>query len=118
IHESPASMTIPLVVLAVLSVVGGIINLPGIWLKDQAHWLSHYLEHNTAGLSSVITEHLANTTVMVLMVVAILVTVSVLYISYLVYGKKGSLPVEDDQLVGWEKLSANKLYVDEIYNFL
>lgn len=118
IHESPASMTIPLVVLAVLSVVGGIINLPGIWLKDQAHWLSHYLEHNTAGLSSVITEHLANTTVMVLMVVAILVTVSVLYISYLVYGKKGSLPVEDDQLVGWEKLSANKLYVDETYNFL
>lgn len=118
IHESPASMTIPLVVLAVLSVVGGIINLPGIWLKDQAHWLSHYLEHNTAGLSSVITEHLANTTVMVLMVVAILVTLSVLYISYLVHGKKGSLPVEDDQLVGWEKLSANKLYVDEIYNFL
>ncbi len=118
IHEGPSSMTIPLVVLAVLSVVGGIINLPGVWLKDQAHWLSHYLEHNTAGLSSVITEHLANTTVMMLMVVAVLVTLSVLVISYLIYGKKGSIPLEDNQLVGWEKVSANKLYVDEIYNFL
>ena len=118
IHEGPPSMTIPLVVLAILSVVGGVINLPGVWLKNQAHWLSHYLEHNTAGLRRIVSDHLADTTVMMLMVVAILVTLSVLAISYMIYVKKDSLPVEDAQLSGWEKLSANKLYVDEIYNFL
>lgn len=118
IHEGPASMTIPLMVLAVLSVVGGVINLPGVWLKDQAHWLSHYLEHNTAGLKLIVSEHLADATVMMLMVVAVTVTVAILVISYLIYVKKNSLPVEDAQLSGWEKLSANKLYIDEIYNFL
>ncbi len=118
IHEGPASMTIPLMVLAVLSVVGGVINLPGVWLKDQAHWLSHYLEHNTAGLKLIVSEHLADATVMMLMVVAVTVTVAILVISYLIYVKKNSLPVEDSQLSGWEKLSANKLYIDEIYNFL
>src|SRR6185295_17019683 len=35
IHESPAVMTAPLVVLAVLSVVGGWIGLPEGWLWDD-----------------------------------------------------------------------------------
>jgi NADH-quinone oxidoreductase subunit L len=40
-HESPWLMTAPLVVLAVLSVVGGVINLP---FNDDVHFLEHFLE--------------------------------------------------------------------------
>jgi NADH-quinone oxidoreductase subunit L len=40
-HESPWLMTAPLVVLAVLSIVGGVINLP---FNDDVHFLEHFLE--------------------------------------------------------------------------
>jgi NADH-quinone oxidoreductase subunit L len=38
-HESPAIMTFPLVVLAVLTVVGGLLNLPFHSLEFMARWL-------------------------------------------------------------------------------
>ncbi len=37
--ESPAVVTLPLVILAVLSALGGLLNFPGL------HWLEHWLEH-------------------------------------------------------------------------
>ncbi len=40
-HESPWLMTLPLVVLAVLSIAGGVINLP---FNDDVHFLEHFLE--------------------------------------------------------------------------
>jgi NADH-quinone oxidoreductase subunit L len=40
-HESPWLMTAPLVVLAVLSIVGGVINLP---FNDDVHFLERFLE--------------------------------------------------------------------------
>jgi NADH-quinone oxidoreductase subunit L len=40
-HESPWLMTAPLVVLAMLSIVGGVINLP---FNDDVHFLEHFLE--------------------------------------------------------------------------
>ncbi len=42
--ESPAVVTIPLVILAFLSVVGGIVNFPGL------HWLENWLEPVFTGL--------------------------------------------------------------------
>ena len=38
-HESPPVMTVPLVVLALLSLVGGVINLPGRSVEFLARWL-------------------------------------------------------------------------------
>ncbi|MEQ1892270.1 MAG: NADH-quinone oxidoreductase subunit L [Planctomycetota bacterium] len=45
-HESPAVMTVPLMVLAVLSVVGGVLNLPHV--LPMAGVLQHWLEPVTA----------------------------------------------------------------------
>ncbi|MBI5824962.1 MAG: NADH-quinone oxidoreductase subunit L [Chloroflexi bacterium] len=42
-QESPKVMTLPLVVLAVLSVVGGALNLPFEGFHNLTHWLSHTL---------------------------------------------------------------------------
>jgi len=118
LHESPASMTIPLVVLAILSVLGGLLNLPGLFFHGPAHYMTHLFEHNVAGMNLIHTEHLPANTIMMLMVIAVISCLAVLVVSYNVYVKKQSLPKSDDQLVGWEKLSANKLYFDEIYNAL
>lgn len=118
LHESPISMTLPLIVLAVLSILGGVLNLPGIFLHKGTHWLSHYLEHNTRGLELVHTEHLSSSQALILMTVAVAMTLVILILSYIVYVKKETTAKEDSQLSGWEKLSANKLYWDEAYNFL
>lgn len=116
LHESPLNMTLPLMVLAVLSIVGGLINLPGLFLKNQAHYLDHLLEKNVAGMNLIHTEHLSHGTILALMVVASLVCIVTLFVTYNVYVKKKSMPKEESELTGWEKLSANKLYVDELYN--
>lgn len=118
IHEGPASMNVPLIVLAILSVFGGLLNLPGIWLTKGAHWLSHHLEHNVAGLDKIKAHMPEGNTALMLMIIASVVAIAVMLVTYMVYAKKNSVPVADDQLKGWEKLSARKLYFDEIYDFL
>ncbi len=117
LHESPSNMTIPLVILAILSIFGGLLNLPGIFLKKGAHWMSEFFAENTAGLKA-IHEHIDANTTLTLMGVAVLVCLGAISICYSVYVKKEKLPVEDKDLKGWELASANKLYFDEIYNFL
>ncbi len=112
VHEGPISMTLPLIILAILSVFGGLINLPG------SHWMSHYLEHNVGGMNKLVEHAPEGNTAFILMVIAGIMAIVVLIICYLVYGKRKSLPVADEQLVGWEKASAMKLYFDEIYHFL
>lgn len=41
LHESPASMTIPLWILAGLSVIGGLLNLPHFIFHESGSWLAH-----------------------------------------------------------------------------
>jgi NADH-quinone oxidoreductase subunit L len=118
LHESPKNMTIPLIVLAVLSVFGGLLNLPGVILKSGTHWMSHYLEHNTRGLELIETEHLSSSQSMLLMGAAVVMTLIILFVTFTVYVKKSSLAKADDQLKGWELASNKKLYFDEIYNAL
>jgi NADH-quinone oxidoreductase subunit L len=118
LHESPLNMTLPLMVLAVLSVVGGALNLPGVILKSGTHWMSHYLEHNTQGLELIKTHHLENSQAMLLMGGAVVMTLIILFGSFVVYVKKGSLAKRDEELKGWELVSNKKLYFDEIYNAL
>lgn len=118
LHESPLNMTLPLVVLAILSVVGGILNVPSLFGEGIAHKLSHFLEHGTAGLGDLTPMHLSDGQTIMLMVSASVITLIVLVVSYMVYVKKGSTPVSDAGLKGWAKLSANKLYIDELYDFL
>jgi len=51
-HESPWTMTLPLVVLAGLSVVGGLVQLPfSSTTKRLEHWLEPTLFHNEVHLS-------------------------------------------------------------------
>ncbi|MFI5205199.1 MAG: NADH-quinone oxidoreductase subunit L, partial [Flavobacteriales bacterium] len=118
LHESPSTMTIPLIVLAALSLLGGILNLPGLLLHNTKQWMAHHIEENTDGLSMVGHSHLEHSTEWLLMLAAISIVGVVIYFSWNAYIKKGSLAKEDAKLTGWEKWSANKFYVDELYDKL
>jgi NADH-quinone oxidoreductase subunit L len=115
VHESGLSMTIPLMVLAVLSVFGGILNLPGIVFHDAGHWMSHFLENTTYGLNQIETEHMDGNQSIILMCIASAVALTVLAWAYITYVKKQAVAKEDVDMSAWEKLSSNKLYIDEIY---
>jgi NADH-quinone oxidoreductase subunit L len=118
VHEGPKSMTIPLVILAIASIFGGLLNLPGIWLHDQAHFLNGLFLKNVVGYAHLHAAEENPNTALMLMIAAAGMSLIILVVTYIVYGKKNSLPVADAQVKGWEKLSMNKLYFDELYNFL
>lgn len=118
IHESPKTMTIPLMVLAGLSVIGGVLNLPGMFLSKGAHYLNNLLASNTLGLDQIHIEHPEHGIALVLMGIAVATCLIILFASDIVYRKKENVPTEYNQLSGWEKYSHNKMYWDEIFDTL
>jgi NADH-quinone oxidoreductase subunit L len=114
LHESPKTMTIPLMVLAVLSVLGGLIGIPELFhvkhlLKD---WLSPIIRNDAISTLS----HGSEITLMILAVSLAVITIIFAYNKFV---KKGDLPeANDNNLKGIQKLVYNKYYVDETYTSL
>lgn len=119
LHESPASMTIPLIILAVLSVVGGFVGVPEV--LGGSHMLNEFLSpvfaRSTAIMQASHHEHLSHSTEYALMgasVIGVLISIGYAYVKYV---KNATVPPADvARRTGIEKASYNKFYVDEIYN--
>ena len=114
LHESPWNMTIPLIVLALLTVVGGFINLPhfighGDYAK-LSHWLSSiYVYDVKLGEVPFGTE-------MILLGLTVLMFFAVWFIVRNIYVNKKKTALPDEQYTGWERLSNRKLFLDEFNN--
>ena len=94
-HESPKIMLLPLVVLAMLSVGGGLLQLP--FTKDLhflEKWLEPIVEHGEAHISG----SWAYDNKYLLMLVAIVVALSGIALAVGVYGKK-KLPAIEPQIL-------------------
>lgn len=109
LHESPGLITFPLVVLAVLAAVGGILSIPG------NSWLNHYLEPIFIGERA---HHAPDMMAYALMGVAVVGALIGIGIAYATYLKKKSVPAEDAEITGFAKVLYNKFYVDEFYTAL
>ena len=117
LHESPKSMTIPLIILAILAVVGGLVGIPEVF--GGKHYLEEFLNPVFENSSSRIISHLPETTEWTLMIVATLVMASAIYYAYKVYVQNNTLPAkEEEELQPLHKLVYNKYWVDEIYESL
>ena len=114
LHESPSTMTIPLIVLAVLSVFGGFIGIPG------HHWLEHFLEPVFAPSVSILHHtELAASTEYALMGASVAGALAALAYAYVKYVKNNHVPAADsEERPGPVSLSYHKFYIDEIYDFL
>ena len=113
-HESPKVMTIPLIILAVLSVVGGFIGLPHYLGVPNA--LESWLEpvFKTANNINQTYSHVAEQSIsieLLFVVISIVVAVISIYFAF----KKFSVQEKFKEEKGFGKILENKYYVDEIY---
>ena len=115
-HESPSVMTIPLMVLALLSVLGGFIGLPEAWGAN--HWLNGFLapvfELSSGRVNALELSHTTELTLMAFALAGALIGLAIAYSKYIA---KNQVPAEDNnQPEGLYQLSYNKYYVDELYD--
>ncbi len=120
LHESPATMTIPLWSLAGLSIVGGFIGLPNFLYKTftgeygHINWLHEWLSPIAADISLTLSVPAE----WALMLISILVAVSGTYVAYRMYGNDEQ--EASDKAIS-EKFGAlyvtwkNKYSIDEVY---
>lgn len=113
-HESPFTMTFTLIILAILSIIGGFIGVPhftGIptYLEE---WLAPVFEKSNLILASIhpVEEPSYNTEIL-LIVLAVCVSVVSIILSFRKYsGQETSAKAK-----GFGKVLENKYYVDEVY---
>ena len=108
LHESPSLITLPLIILAILSFFGGIISLPG------HSWLNEYLAPIFSNVAQ--EEHSFGTTEYVLIAIATIGAIIGIGIAYKKYLKDNTIPSEDAEITGVSKVLYNKYYVDEAYD--
>jgi NADH-quinone oxidoreductase subunit L len=96
-HESPWLMTLPLVVLSILTMVGGAQNLP---FTDSMHRLEHWLEPVLEGNEAHLT--VAGGGQVLLAVIAVTIALGGIALGIRVYLQKRLAPVEPEILAeGW-----------------
>jgi NADH-quinone oxidoreductase subunit L len=107
VHESPALMTVPLIILAVLSIIGGFVGIPEVFAaggdklseflspviaKHEGHEVSHTTEYALMGLSTGL----------------VILTIVFAWFKFKNYQLK--------EEKGFGKVLENKWYVDELYD--
>ena len=119
-HESPKSMTIPMMILAVLSILGGLFGIPEIFGGNEA--ISNYLAPVFAKSTALLIQNpheVAANIELLLMIVPVILIFAIMYALYYYFVKRKNMPPDEMQKRGvFSKIAYNKFYLDEIYDFL
>jgi len=122
IHESPASMTVPLTVLAAGSVLAGWIGTPKVWgLPEAFHAFERWLEPAFALVGGEATREAAESggLELLLMLVSVVIAVIGITVAYRFYHQRPEIPdTLEFRFKSLHNVLLNKWYVDEIYDFL
>ncbi len=134
IHESPKIMTIPLMVLAVLSVIGGYVGVPHV--LGGANHIHEFLAPVLGGAEA--TQTHASLSILskawasggetgghsaalelLMMVISVVIALIGIGMAYLFYIKNPALPRQlAERWRGLYRLVLNKYYIDELYEVL
>lgn len=114
VHESPAVMTIPLIILAVFAIIAGFLNLPesmggGAWFH---HWLAPIWPAKEE-------THSPHSLEILLALLSLGIAITSIGFAYLFYMKNRHWPdkiAKASPLL--HRLSFNKYYIDEIYEII
>jgi NADH-quinone oxidoreductase subunit L len=114
LHESPATMTIPLIILAVLSVLGGLLGLPHVIGHNfLAEWL-HPVIPEIPGLHEI---HIDSTVEWLVMGLSTLIAVAGWFVAMRLYRERGNAAdvAFEQRSPALARAIENKWYVDEFY---
>jgi NADH-quinone oxidoreductase subunit L len=114
LHESPGTMTFPLVVLAVLSTVGGFMGMPEIF--HASNFIADYLEPITSFANGYAHGHVSHSFEINLIIGSVVLLGIVIFFTHKKYVANNHVPVADSSVTGFANVLANKFYVDEFYN--
>jgi len=120
IHESPRTMTIPLMILAVLSVVGGWIGWPAsLFGSNQFEKFLEPVMSSAGATESAKAVQESSTTEYFLMLASIAIAVAGIWVAYEFYRTKRFAPeLVAAKMKGFYRVLFHKYYVDEIYDAL
>ncbi|MBL0337426.1 MAG: NADH-quinone oxidoreductase subunit L [Chitinophagaceae bacterium] len=107
LHESPAAMTIPLVILAVLSVIGGLVGIPEVLMQGGDKLASF--------LSPVIAAHESPNPVSHSTELGLMGLSTALVLGMIVFAWVKFKNYKSKEEKGFGKVLENKWYVDELY---
>lgn len=122
LHEAPWTMTGPVVVLGALSLVGGWLNLPAIAsflgpVGRLDHWLDPVVGNATRAVTNGVALEASHSTEAVLIGAAVVIAVLGIAVALLALKPASLVPkAQSPAEHGFEKVLANKYYVDEAYD--
>lgn len=117
-HESPSLMTVPLMILALLSVVGGYIGIPKVFSGEHGNLFESWLEPIYAPAQAKLATFGSHTHLeeILLMALSVAAALSAIYFALHVYTKKPAIAENvSSRFKGIYNLLLNKYFVDEIY---
>jgi len=115
VHESPAAITFPLICLAVLSTIGGLVGIPEVLMKNGDR-LGDFLSPIFADSEKIlISSHTSSQTEITLMAVSSLLILIVCVWAWNKYKNFDGLAKEQG---AFARAIQNKFYVDEFYDFI
>ena len=113
VHESPGAITLPLIALAFLSIVGGLVGIPEIFMQ-HGHKLGAYLSPVFARSAELLSKH--ETTVGTEALLMAISAVVALFASIWAWNKFRRYETVEAEDSGFGKVLRNKWYVDELYD--
>jgi NADH-quinone oxidoreductase subunit L len=116
VHESPKPMTIPLMVLAVLSVIGGYVGIPHVLGGSNKieGFLSSVFQHGEPAAHDV--AHHAASTEYLLMAISVVVVLIAILVAHRFYLRDLRIPKRlAEKYRSAYRVLLNKYYVDELY---
>ena len=118
LHEAPWIMTGPLAVLGLLTLLGGLLNVPELYRGSA--WLHHWLEPVTAPGAALIPDvHLSRSSEWLLVGIAVLTAVVGVVGAWRLLKPAELVPAKQaPEERGFARILRNKWYVDEIYDAL
>jgi NADH-quinone oxidoreductase subunit L len=108
IHESPVAMTLPLILLAILSIIGGFVGIPEVFTHGGEK-LSAFLAG--AGIRDIEHGEITHGTEMALMGLTTAIAIVAIVIAWVRYRS-----YKEEHPGAFGKVLENKWYVDELYN--
>ncbi len=118
-HESPKVMTIPLIILAILSVIGGFVGIPTLFSGEGGNAFENWLEpvFEPAKIRLARFESYGSSTEIALMTISVVFALVGIYAAYYIYTKRKDIAEKAaNKFRTIYLILLNKYYVDEFYD--